>query len=97
MTNRSVDRDERTVAVENASYRLGYRFMSFAVLMSIAYRSFVLKQSSWDLFAIVILGGVLTTVYQRNQRILTMRWARLTMFSVALAFAVAIVLWLAAR
>ncbi len=97
MTTRTVDRDERTVAVENASYRLGYRFTSFAVLLSVAYRSFVLKQSSWDLFAIVILGGVVTTVYQRNQRILTLRWARLTVFSMALAAAVAVVVWLAAR
>ncbi|HEU4787449.1 MAG TPA: hypothetical protein VFS57_08580 [Gemmatimonadaceae bacterium] len=97
MTKHTVERDERTVAVENASYRLGYRFVSFAVLMSVAYRSFFLKQTSWDLFAIIILGGVVTTVYQRNQRILTMRWARLTVFSVALAMAVAAVLWLAVR
>jgi hypothetical protein len=97
MINRNVDRDERTVAVENASYRWGYRFVSFAVLMSVAYRSYVLKQTSWDLFAIVILGGVVTTVYQRNQRILTRRWVRLTLFSMALAAAVAVVLSLAAR
>ena len=86
-----------SLRVENASYRLGYRFVSFAVLMSVAYRSFFLKQTSWDLFAIIILGGVVTTVYQRNQRILTMRWARLTVLSVALAMAVAAVLWLAVR
>ncbi|HSQ32688.1 MAG TPA: hypothetical protein VLN49_22690 [Gemmatimonadaceae bacterium] len=97
MTNRSVDRDERTVAVENASYRLGYRFLSFAVLLSAAYRSIALKQSTWDLLAIVIFGGVVTTVYQRNQRILTLRWVRLTMLSMALAFVVAMVLWFAAR
>lgn len=97
MTNRSVDRDERTVAVENASYRWGYQFVSFAVLLSVAYRGFALKQASWDLLAIVILGGVVTTVYQRNQRILTLRWARLMLFAAALAAAVAIVLVLSVR
>lgn len=97
MINRSVDRDERTVAVENASYRWGYQFVSFAVLLSVAYRAYALKQASWDLLAIVILGGVVTTVYQRNQRILTLRWVRLTVFGVALAIAVAIVLVLSVR
>jgi len=92
MTNRAVDRDERTIAVENASYRWGYLFVSFAVLLSVAYRGFALKQASWDLLAIVILGGFVTTVYQRNQRILTMRWARLTVFGVALAIVIAAVL-----
>ena len=97
MTNRAVDRDERTIAVENASYRWGYLFVSFAVLLSVAYRGFALKQASWDLLAIVIVGGFVTTVYQRNQRILTMRWARLTVLGVALAIVIAAVLAFAAR
>lgn len=97
MTYQSVDRDERTTAVENASYRWGYLFVSFAVLLSVAYRAFALKQTSWDLFAIVILGGVVTAVYQRNQRILTLRWARLTLFVVALGLGAAAVIVLTVR
>lgn len=97
MTNHAVDRDERTIAVENASYRWGYRFVTFALLLSIAYRSFALKQTSWDLFTIVILGGVVTALYQRNHRILTMRWVRLTVFAAALAIVVAALLSFTAR
>jgi hypothetical protein len=52
-----VDRDERTIAVENASYRWAYMFMSFGLLLLVGYRSFVHHESSWDLFALVILGG----------------------------------------
>lgn len=92
MTGQMIDRDERSVAVENASYRWGYLFTSFAMLLSIAYRSFVLKQSSWDLLAIVVLGGIVTTIYQRNERILGVRWAMLTVMAVALAVSVAAVI-----
>lgn len=92
MTSQIVERDERSVAVENASYRWGYLFTSFAILLSIAYRSFVLKQSSWDLLAIVVLGGVVTTIYQRNERILGVRWAMLTVIAIALALAIAAVI-----
>lgn len=97
MTKHTVERDERTVAVENASYRLGYRFVTFALLLSIAYRAFALKQTSWDLFTIVILGGVVTALYQRNHRTLTMRWVRLTVFAAALAIVVAALLRFTAR
>jgi len=56
MNNQSVTRDERTAAVENTSYRIAYLVMSFGLLVCIAYRGFVLQQSSWDLLALVILG-----------------------------------------
>lgn len=86
---RSVDSDERTVAVANASYRLGYLFLSFAVLVSVAYRSFRLGQTSWDLLAIVVIAGVLTTAYQQAHRSLSARTARTALFVAALALAVA--------
>ena len=59
-----VQRDERTIAVENASYRSAYLFLSYGILALVAYRSFVLHESGWDLLALVILGGVVTTAYQ---------------------------------
>lgn len=97
MMSDTLDRDERTIAIENASYRWGYLFISFAVLVSVAYRAFALKQTSWDLLAIVVIGGLVTTAYQRNQRILTSRWARRTLFATALAAVVAVVLVLSVR
>lgn len=97
MMSHTLERDERTIAVENASYRWGYLFMTFALLVSVAYRAFALKQTSWDLLAIVVIGGLVTTAYQRNQRILTTRWARRTLFAMALAVVVAAVVALSVR
>ena len=54
----SVVRDERTVVVEHASYRLAYGFIIFALLLDVIYRSLVRQESPWDLLVIVIVGGV---------------------------------------
>jgi len=62
-------RDERTVAVENASYRLAYVVISFGVLLSVIYRGFVLNQSSWDLLALVVLSSGIATLHQGQHKI----------------------------
>lgn len=72
--DRMVDRDERTVAVENASYSLGFKAISYAILLDVAYRGIILSQSSWDLLAIVIGSGLVTTLYQNKFKILTRSW-----------------------
>lgn len=74
MNNPPVTRDERTVVIENASYRLAYLVMSFGLLASVAYRSFALQQSSWDLLALVVLSGVIATLYQGAHKVLSRRW-----------------------
>jgi hypothetical protein len=63
-------RDERTEVVENASYRLAYLFITYALLLDVMYRSMVRRESSWELLAIVIVAGAISTVYQGWQRIL---------------------------
>jgi hypothetical protein len=78
MTTPSVERDERTTAIENAGYRWSYLFLSFGLLAIIAYRAFARGQSSWDLFALVILGGGVNAVYQWLHRVLYKRWVILT-------------------
>ena len=96
----SVDRDERTVAVENASYRLAYQFMSFGLLLLVGYRSFVLHESNWDLFALVILGGGVGTAYQATHKVLGRRWlfASVSVFVLAaVAAAVLVVIAVLAR
>jgi hypothetical protein len=69
----SVVRDERTVVVEDASYRLAYGFITFALLLDVMYRSLVRQEASWDLLALVIVGGVVSTLYQWKQKTLTGR------------------------
>jgi len=66
-----VVRDERTVVVEDASYRVAYTFITFALLLDVMYRSLARREASWDLLAIVILGGAISTVYQWRHKILT--------------------------
>ena len=51
---REVLRDERTVAVEEASYRVAYMFLSFALLLDVMYRGMVRGEAAWDLIGLVI-------------------------------------------
>ena len=88
MNSGMVSRDERTVSVENASFRLAYIVMSYGLLLCTAYRALALKQSSWDLLALVMVGGLVATFYQGSRHILSRRWA-LVSVAVALVAAVA--------
>jgi len=91
MNNQSVSRDERTAVVENASYRIAYLVMSFGLLVCVAYRSFVLQQSSWDLMGLVILGGATATLYQGTNKVLSRRWILATVATFILAGIMAVV------
>lgn len=89
MTNSPIVRDERTVAIENASYRWAYLLLTFGLLVSTAYRSFVRHESSWDLLGLVIGGGVFTSSYQGARQVLTWRWAMISGAAVAVALVLA--------
>ena len=80
-----VVKDERTLVVENASYRVAYQIVTFGLLLDVAVRAFALKQSNWDLFVLVILGGFISTVYQGVNRVLSRRWAMMTALTMAAA------------
>ena len=88
----TVDRDERTIVAENVSYRWGFLVLSFGLLLAIAYRSFMLGQTSWDLLALVIIGGGVTTAYQASQQILSRRWAMMSGAAMLIALAIAVIL-----
>ena len=89
MTPRPVERDERTVAVENAGYRWSYLALSFALLLDVAFRSFVRGETSWDLFGLIVLSGVLKAGYQAWKRTLFARWIVIVLAALACAAAVA--------
>lgn len=90
-----VDRDERTAAVENASYRWAYLFVSFGLLVLVAYRSFRHGESPWDLLALVLLGGGLASAYQGYHQTLSRRWGLACLGTVVAAAVLAAVLaWL---
>ena len=71
-----VERDERTVSVENAGYRWAYTFISFALLIDVMYRGLFRHEAAWDLMALVIVGGAVCTIYQARQKALPHGWAK---------------------
>jgi hypothetical protein len=97
MIAQPIMRDERTVATENASYRWAYLVLSFGLLVSTAYRAFARHESSWDLLALVILGGAVATFYQGKRRVLSRRWAVASAAAALLALVFAVVLVLIRR
>ena len=92
MRSAKVVKDERTVAVENASYRWAYLVLSYGLLLSTAYRGFVRNEASWDLLGLIVLGGAVSTLYQRNFRTLPRRWLLVSAAAALLAAVLAAVI-----
>ena len=92
MKDRLVLKDERTISVENISYRWAYLMLSFGLLIDVAYRGPVYNEASWDLLALVVLTGLVATLYQGTQKILTHRWSFWVAGTVLLAAVVAVVI-----
>ena len=91
----TVHRDERTVIVENAGYRWAYLFLSFGLLMVVAFRSFIHHESPWDLLLLVVLAGAVGTLYQGWNRVLSKHWAVASLLAFVLASIIAVVIvWL---
>jgi hypothetical protein len=92
---KGVLRDERTNAVEEASYRFAYGFLTFALLLDVMYRGLVRGEAAWDLLALVIAGGAISTLYQWRHKILTRHSLVLAVVSGVVAAIVAgLVAWL---
>jgi hypothetical protein len=73
-TTERVQRDERTVAVENASYRWAYTLLTYALLVDVMVRSLARNEAAWDLMALVIVGGFVCAAYQARHKILARGW-----------------------
>jgi hypothetical protein len=80
-------RDEREAAVEKGGDRLAYIVLSYGLLVIVAYRSLVDRQASWDLLALVVLGGIVSVAYRMSRRALN----RNALVVVGLTIAVAVV------
>jgi len=88
----AIQRDERTVTIENASYRWAYLLLTYGLLAVVAYRDFVLRESSWDLLVLVVLSGLVTTGYQAAHQVLSRRWAIVVAVTVVIAAVLALVI-----
>lgn len=91
-TLQSVERDERTVAVENVSYRWAYLLLTYALLVDVMYRSLIRHEATWDLMALVIVGGAICTTYQARQRILAHGWVMKVVLATCIAGVIAAIL-----
>jgi len=93
MKDQSIIHDERTVTVENSSYRWAYLLLSFGLLAIVAYRGFVRQESNWDLLALVVLSGFVTTLYQGVHKTISRRWLLVAittgLVAAVIAFAIA--------
>ncbi|MGZ8376073.1 MAG: hypothetical protein ACXW0Z_02425 [Gemmatirosa sp.] len=83
--------------LEHAGYRWAYLVVSFGLLVSVAYRSVVRRESSWDLLSLVLLGGIVLTVARVREGAPFARSARSVLVAVLLALAVDAALALLAR
>lgn len=74
MTELEVTRDERTLATEGASYKWGFTFLTFGVMLDCTYRGLVkvgrlpdwigLTSSNWDLLGLVFVACLISVAYQ---------------------------------
>ena len=79
MTNQPVVlRDERTVAVENTSFKWACNFITFALLIDVMYRGLVRSEAAWDLMALACVPGIISTIYQAHQKTMA-GWAAVVM------------------
>jgi hypothetical protein len=94
-TRQETQRDERTVAVENASYKWAYTFITFALLIDAMCRAALRDEAAWDLFALLVAGGAICLVYQARHKTLAKGWVKagllLGFLAGVIGFAVALV------
>jgi hypothetical protein len=90
-------RDEREASVDRAGDRVAYLVVSYGLLLVVAYRSFVERQPSWELLALVIVGGLVGTAYRLWHRAFTREAALVIGLTIVVALAVGALVALAVR
>ncbi len=63
--------DERTEAVEYASYKWAYIFITFALFIDVIYRGAMRNEAAWDLMALAVAAAAVSTIYQARQKTLS--------------------------
>lgn len=95
--NHLVPRDEREQSIDHAADRLAYLVLSFGLLAIVAYRSLADGASSWDLLALVVLGGVVGTLYRMARRAVSREWVIMAAGTAVVALILAVVAAFASR
>ena len=90
-TPQAVERDERTVPVENASYRWAFLVFTYGLLVDVMYRGLVRHEAAWDLLALVVVGGGICTAYQGRQKTLAHGWVMKAVLGAVIAAVIAFI------
>ena len=77
----SVERDERTVAVEDAGYRWAYLFVYFALIIDAGYRAAFRHEAPLDLLALILVSGTACMIYQIRQKVWTRSQTRIAVLA----------------
>ena len=92
-TTRSVVRDERTMAVENASCKWAWHFLVWPLIIDAMYRQHALNEEVGDLVALVCVSSAIAIVYQYRHKAVVSYWPwkwRKTAIVFAVSFVVAV-------
>lgn len=93
-----VDEDERSVAIENESYRWGFAIMTLGLLFDLSVRDWLWPNPSyWDLLALLMVTNIFCIVYQAHHRILREHWVRPVGIGMIRVVLVAVLMVLAMR
>ncbi len=92
MTSKMIEKDERTTFIENISYKFGYIFITFALLLDVVYRSLKLNEAPWDLLGLIIISGLIMSLYQYKQKILGKTWLKTFILIFAISFIIAFIM-----
>ena len=92
-----VPRNEREVRVDLSADRIAYLVISYGLLVSVAYRSFVQGDAAWDLIGLVVLGGIVGLAYRIREGVVSGRWTLVLVATIAVGFVVACLLVVAGR
>ena len=92
-----IRRDERETRIDLSADRIAYLVVSYGLLVSVAYRSFVNGEAAWDLIGLVVLSGIVGLAYRVRERAVSARWTLMLVAPIAIAFVVACLLVVAGR
>jgi hypothetical protein len=91
-TNQGMKADERMAAVMRASNTWSLSVILYGLLIDIMYRSAVLREAPWDLFALVVLSGAVSAAYAARHEGLGQVFGRRTVIFMVLSALVAAVI-----
>jgi hypothetical protein len=95
--NHLMPRDERESSVDRAGDRLAYLVLSYGLLAIVACRGFADGAASWDLLGLVVIGGLVGTLYRLTQRAISRDWIVLAVGTAGVALVVAAIVAFATR